>query len=81
MANKIVKDSILWTIFTTPLGHFECLITPFESKNASSIFQRKMDSIFNPLPFVCVYKDDILVHSKNHKGHMKHLKITLNKFI
>ena len=57
-------DSIKWTGFTTPPGHFEWLVMSFGLKNAPSIFQRKMDEIFNDCAdFVRVYIDDILVYS------------------
>lgn len=37
---KMRPDSIEWTTFTSPLGHFEWLIMPFGlKKNAPSIFQ------------------------------------------
>ena len=53
---------------------------PFGLKNAPSIFQRMVDNIFrdNNL-FVAVYKDDILVFSKNKKKHVGHLQIVLKK--
>ena len=54
------SDSIRWTAFSCPEGHFEWLVMPFGLKNATSIFQRKMDNIFreNDL-FVAVYIDDV----------------------
>ena len=74
-------DSIPWTTFSCPEGHFEWLVMLFGLKNAPSIFQRKMDNIFrdNDL-FVVVYIDDILVFSKNKKKHIGHLQIVLKKF-
>ena len=39
-------------------------------KNASSVFQRKMDNIFRDNDsFIAVYIDYILVFSKNKKKH------------
>ena len=74
-------DSIPWTAFSCPEGHFEWLVMPFGLKNAPSIFQRKMNNIFrdNDL-FVAVYIDDILVFSKSKKQHIGHLQIVLKKF-
>lgn len=48
---------------------------PFGLKNAPSIFQRHMDSIFSHLDFAVVYIDDILIFSNNAIEHLKHLKI------
>ena len=74
-------DSIPWTTFSCPEGHFEWLVMPFGLKNAPSIFQRKMDIIFRDNDsFVVVYIDDILVFSKNKKKHIGHLQIVLKKF-
>ena len=44
---------------------------PFGLKNAPSIFQRKMDSIFREYDsFVAIYIDDVLVYSENKKKHI-----------
>ena len=43
---------------------------PFSLKNASEIFQRRMDNIFNNLNHCClVYIDDLLVFSKTIEQH------------
>ena len=79
---KMYHDSIEWTAFTCPLGHYEWLVMPFGLKNAQSIFQRKMDTIFNQYKnFVCVYIDDILALSKNKEEHISHLKLVLSEFL
>ena len=48
---KMHEDSIPWTTFSCPKGHFEWLVMSFDLKNAPSIFQRKMDSIFKEYDF------------------------------
>ena len=54
---------------------------PFGLKNAPSIFQRKMDSIFKEYDsFVAIYIDDILVYSENKKEHIGHLQLVFKKF-
>ena len=74
-------DSIPWTTFSCPKGHFEWLVMPFGLKNAPSVFQRKMNNIFRDNDsFVVVYIDDILVFSKNKKKHIGHLQIVFKKF-
>lgn len=79
---KMHPDSIPWTAFTCPLGHFEWLVMPFGLKNAPSILQRKMDDIFNQYrKFTSIYIDDILVHSKDKEEHISHLKLVLAEFI
>ena len=75
---KMHPDSIEWTAFTCPLGHYEWLVMPFGLKNVPSIFQRKMDEIFSKYrKFVCIYIDDILFHSKSREEHVGHLKLVL----
>ena len=75
-------ESIEWTAFSYPLGHFEWLAMPFGLKNTPSIFQWKMDNIFNKYKkFVCVYIDDSLVFSRNKEEHVSHLKLVLNEFL
>ena len=44
---KMDNESIPITSFSTPRGHYEWLVMPFELKNASQIFQRKMDKILS----------------------------------
>ena len=73
---KMHPNSIEWTAFTCPEGHFEWLVMPFGLKNAPNIFQRKMEDIFNKhKDFAIVYIDDILVFSKNRQEHKGHLQI------
>ena len=75
-------DNIPWITFCCLEGHFEWLVMPFGlKKNAPSVFQRKMDSIFRDNDsFVTVYIDDIFVFSKNKKKHIGHLQIVLKNF-
>ena len=54
----------------------------FGLKNAPSIFQRKMDSIFREYDFffVAICIDDILVYSENKKKHIGHLQLVFKNF-
>jgi cleavage and polyadenylation specificity factor subunit 1 len=65
------------TAIVTPFGSFVFYYTPFGLRNAGATFQRTMDLIFSDLPFVIVYVDDILVFSRNHDDHKRHLRQVL----
>jgi hypothetical protein len=68
------KDSIPKTAFSTPDGHFEFLRPPFGLKNAPAEFSKIMQQeLGNFVYFVEIYLDDITVHLKNEKEHLKHL--------
>ena len=71
---KMKKYNIPITAFSTPMGHYEWLVIPFELKNAPQIIQRKMDKIFSKYSkFIIVYINDILICFDNEKDHEKHL--------
>jgi len=77
---KMVEESIEWTAFTCPQGHFEWLVMPLGLKNAPALFQRKMQNIFNKnQEFILVYIDDLLVFSKSYKEHIAHLETFFRK--
>ncbi|MCF8704118.1 reverse transcriptase family protein, partial [Corynebacterium sp. MC-02] len=79
---KMHPDSIEWTAFTCPEGHFEWLAMPFGLKTAPPIFQRKMDEIFGEYKkFVLVYVDDILVFSRDLQEHLGHLQTVFRLFV
>ena len=73
---KMKDDSIQYTTFSAPQGHYEWLVMPFGLKNAPSIYQRKMDNIFSKYrDFMVVYVDDILICSNTEEDHRKHLLV------
>ena len=77
---KMTEESIEWTAFTCPQGHFEWLVMPLGLKNAPALFQRKMQNIFNEnQEFILVYIDDLLVFSKSYKEHIAHLETFFRK--
>jgi Reverse transcriptase (RNA-dependent DNA polymerase) len=79
---KMHHESIEWTAFSCPLGHYEWLVMPFGLKNVSSIFQKRMNDIFLKYNnFVLIYIDDILVFSQNIKEHISHLQIVFSEFL
>ena len=79
---RMHEESIEWTAFTCPEGHFEWLVMSFGLKTVPPVFQRKMDSIFGDYKrFVLVYVDDILVFSKDMKEHLGHLQTVFRLFV
>ena len=70
---KMEEESIPWTAFTCPQGHYEWLVMPLGLKNAPALFQRKMQNFFNEnQEFVLVYIDDLLIFLKTYKEHIAH---------
>ena len=72
------KDSDKSAI-STPFGLFQYNYMPFGLRNASSTFQRFMDSVFFDFNCVFVYIDDILVFSDDRDTHLKDLDSVLNQ--
>jgi hypothetical protein len=67
--NEIQKTAI-----TTPSGLFEFPPMSFGLRNAAQTFQRFMDDILRGLDFCFAYVDDILVFSRSHEDHERHLR-------
>ena len=53
--------------------------SPFGIKILTSVFQRVMSNLFSDMPFVVVYIDDIVVHSKNPEQHQHHLQQVISR--
>ena len=70
----IAPEDVPKTAICTPWGSFEYLRMPFGLRNATSTFQRFIDSLFRDLPFVLAYVDDILVYSENSEQHEDHVR-------
>jgi hypothetical protein len=74
------EESIPWTAFTYPQGHYEWLVMPLGLKNAPALFQRKMQKFFNEnQEFVLVYIDDLLIFSKIYKELIAHIDMLFRK--
>ena len=58
-------------------GLYEFFVLPLGLTNAPAAFQREMKAIFDHLPFVVVYLDDILIYSKTPEEHTLHLRQVL----
>lgn len=65
--------------FVLDTGFYEFLVMSFGLINAPATFIDLMNRVFNPYidQFMIVSIDDILLYSKNHLKHEKHLKIVL----
>jgi len=76
---RIPQEDISKTAFRTPFGHYQFKVLSFGLTNAPATFQAAMNGIFRPLLGKCVvvYIDDILVFSKTHEEHAKHLRQVL----
>ena len=69
------------TAFSTPRGHFEWLRMPFGLKGAPITFQRMINTLFGDMigSDVHAYLDDLIICSKDAKGHFLALEKVLLK--
>lgn len=68
------------TTFTSASGNQYMFVgCPFGLKPISAKFQRVMQILFEGLPFVTTFVDDIVVYSKNMEEHYAHIRIVLQK--
>jgi len=76
---RVKAEDIQKTTLRTKYGHYEYLVMPFGVTNAPTIFMDYMNCIFHEFldKFVVVFIDDILIYSKNHEEHERHLRIVL----
>ena len=67
------------TAFSTRYGQFQWNVMPFGLTNAPAAFQRRMNHVLAPFidRFIVVYLDDVLIFSKDHSEHEKHVKQVL----
>ena len=56
------------------MGLYQFCQMPFGLTGDPSSFQRIMGSVFQGLPFVTTYIDDVLIHSSSEKQHKEHLQ-------
>ena len=68
------------TTFITPHRLYYYNVMPFGLKNARATYQRLVTKVFRPLmgKTMEVYIDDMLVKSKEHPDHTKHLQETFD---
>ncbi len=74
------KSDRPFTAFTIPgVGQFEWVTTPQGLMGAPATFSRLMDMLMHDLSYVVCYLDDVLVHSSDHRAHLKHLAATIDR--
>jgi len=71
------------TAFSTKYGHYEYLVMPFGLTNVPATFQSFVNDVFADEinKFCHVYLDDIIIYSKKHEEHIKHVRTILSKLI
>lgn len=77
---RVAEDNIPKTAFHTPKGFFEWVVMLFGLTNASSYFVDLISRVFweQLNKFVVSFVDDILIHSRSEREHIRHLKIILD---
>lgn len=70
-------DSIKYTAFITPDGHYEFMKAPFGLCNSPSIFQRYINMVFHDAQqqkLVRLYLDDLLIGATDERSNLEKLK-------
>lgn len=75
------KDSMAKTGFITPRGTFEFTVMPFGLTSAPATYQRMMTNLLGEFigKFVFVFIDDVIIYSRSHQEHAKHLELVLKR--
>jgi hypothetical protein len=77
---RIKEGDIPKSIFQTRFGHYEFVVEPFGLTSAPTVFMSLMNGVFRKYldRFVQVFRDDILIYSKNEREHDEHLRVVLS---
>ena len=73
------EKSCPYVTVNTPKGLYRYLQLPFGVSSAPAIFQKAMDTIFQGLPQVICYLDDILVTGSTLQEHLQNLAVVLER--
>ncbi|XP_066940940.1 uncharacterized protein [Macrobrachium rosenbergii] len=73
----VAPEDVLKIAIITPFGSYVFAFSTFGLRNAGATFQRLMDSILGDLKFYVCYVDDILIFSRSHKEHQRHIQAVL----
>ena len=77
---RMTKESRQKTAVVTPFGKLEFTKMPFGLVNATSTFQRLMDSVLEGMhEFCAAYVDDILIYSGGWKEHLQNVDLVMKK--
>lgn len=73
----VSENSIKYTAFVTPDGHYEYIKMPFGICNGPSVFQRAISKAVKDLKFVRVYIDDLLLPCETIEQGLEYLDLCL----
>lgn len=73
------EDSKQYVTINTHKGLFKYNRLVFGVASSPAIFQRTMDNLFQNIPQVAVYLDDILVTGKTEEEHLQNLDLVLKR--
>lgn len=76
---QLEEDSKKYTTINTHQGLYQYNRLPFGIASAPAIFQRLMDMLFQGIPGVVCYLDDILVTGTSKENHLHNLSLVLQK--
>ena len=62
------EESSYLTTFNTPFGWYRFTRLPFGINVSGDAFQRKLDTIYNPLPNVIGIADDLIIWGNKEDG-------------
>lgn len=72
---KIAESSKYHTTFVTRLGTLFFEVVPFGLINFPETFLEMIYHLLEDLPFSKAYLYDVMIHSKEMRDHLKHLRI------